>query len=468
MTDAITSDPALAEELRWVGAGATAARVRAGELSPRDAVAAALARIDAGNPKLNAFIRVRHREALAEADEVARRLAAGEYLPLAGVPVAVKDEVPMEGVVVTKGSRGYTHVATQDADVIKLVRAAGGVFVGATRTPELCLLPFTESDLGGVTRNPWDTTRTPGGSSGGSAAAVAGGLVPLALGADGGGSIRIPAAWCGLPGLFATPGTVADGPMGLQWTGFVAQGGFARSIADTALLYDVLIKEPRGFAAAIKEPAPTLRIATSLDRAIDQPLPQGGKIEAPWSRAIDLTATLLSELGHTVGEAKIDFGQSANKFTVRYLTSTTADVAALDDPSAIESTTRLAARLGKAARRLMPWAMNTAPELAKIEASLAGYDLLLTPAAPCSAPPVDERHGQLSALTVLAASRRVGFLNVWNLHGWPGISIPAGLDADGRPVAVLLTGRPGSEALLLRVAAQIEEARPWVLGKAAA
>ena len=467
MTDAVDV-AALTEELRWVGGGATAARVRAGELTPREVVAAALARIDQAEPVLNAFIRVRHEEALAEADAVAERLAAGEYLPLAGVPIAVKDEVPMEGVVVTKGSRGYTKPSTVDADVIKLVRAAGAVIVGATRTPELCLVCFTESELGGVTRNPWDPTRTPGGSSGGSAAAVAGGLVPLALGADGGGSIRIPAAWCGLPGLYATPGAVADAPMGATWTGFVSHGGFGRSIADTALLADVLFKEQRGFAAAIKEPPAPLRIATSLDRAINQPIPQGGKVDAPWSRAMDLTATLLSELGHTIGEAKLDFGQSANKFTVRYLVSAREDVAALDDPTAIEPVARTAARMGKLVRRLMPWAMNTAPELAKLERSLEGFDLLLTPAAPCSAPPVGEWHGKSGLLTILAASRRVSFLNQWNLHGWPGISIPAGVDADGRPVAVLLTGRPGSEDLLLKVAAQVEAVRPWELGRAVA
>ncbi len=468
MTGAVDHSAAVAEELRWVGAGATAARVRAGELTPREAVVAALARIDAAEPQLNAFIRVRHEEALAEADVVAGRLAAGEFLPLAGVPIAVKDEVPMAGVVVAKGSRGYTQPQAVDADVIELVRAAGAVIVGATRTPELCLVPFTESDLGGATRNPWDLSRTPGGSSGGSAAAVAAGLVPLALGADGGGSIRIPAAWCGLPGLFATPGAVADEPMGEVWTGFVSQGGFGRSIADTALLYDVIFKEQRGFAAAVNEPAQALRIATSLDRAVDQPVPQGGKIDAPWSRAMDLTATLLSELGHTVGEAKLDFGQSATKFAVRYLASAADDVAALDDPKAIEPRTRFTARMGKAMRRLLPWAMNTAPELAKLERSLAGYDLLLTPAAPCSAPAIGESHKQLSLLTLLAASRRTSFLHAWNLHGWPGISIPAGLDADGRPVAVLLTGRPGSEDLLLKVAAQIEAARPWQLGRAIA
>jgi amidase len=466
VTDTASAAASLVEELRWAGAGATAARVRSGELTPQQVVEAALARIDAAEPTLNAFIRIRREEALAEAAVVAERLAAGEFLPLAGVPVAVKDEVPMEGVVVTHGSYAYTSPSQQDAAVITLIRAAGGIFVGATRTPEFCLVPFTESALGGITRNPWDPSRTPGGSSGGSAAAVAAGLVPLALGADGGGSIRAPAAWCGLPGLFTTPGAVSMEPMGPIWTGFVAQGGFARSIADTALLYDVLLTEPQGLAAAITEAPRPLRIAISSDRAADKPIPQGGKIDAPWQRAADLTATLLSQAGHAVEPARIKFGNSGLKFTIRYLASAADEIDATDEPTRIEKGSAFVARLGRPMRRLLPWALKVGAERKLVEDSLKGFDLLLSPTMPCSAPPTGERDGKPSIVTVLKAAQRVSFLNVWNLLGWPGVSVPAGLDAQGLPVAALLTGRPGSERLLLQVAAQLEQARPWDLGKA--
>ncbi|MBJ7470019.1 MAG: amidase [Solirubrobacteraceae bacterium] len=465
MTEHVAEPAALTEELRWLGAGATAARVRAGELTPRQTVAAALARIDAAQPSLNAFIRIRHAQALADAEVVAQRLAAGEFLPLAGVPIAVKDEVDQAGEVVTKGSYARTKTSTQDAEVLRLIQAAGAVIVGATRTPEFCLFPFTESDFGGQTRNPWDLERTPGGSSGGSAAAVAAGVVPLALGGDGGGSIRAPAAWCGLPGLMPTPGSVSTAPGGEFWTGMAVLGGFARSIADTALLYDVLLTEPQELAAAVAGAPPVVRVGHSMDRAVDKPLPQGGPIEAPWMRSADLTATALSQLGHDVQPVRMAFGNIAPKFSVRYLVSAADDVAAADRPGAIGREARFLARLGRRARRFLPWAMNTEPERELVEASLQGFDVLLTPTMPCAPPPIGERDGARSIVTLLRASRRVSFLNTWNVLGWPGLTVPCGLDAQGRPTAALLVARPGQERLLLQLGAQLEQARPWELGK---
>lgn len=461
MTDTADRAGSLAEELRWISAGETAARVRTGELTPRQVVEAAFERIDAAEPVLNAFIRLRRDEALAEADVIAERLAAGEHLPLAGVPVAVKDDVPMQGVVVTHGSRAHTQPSAEDAHTFGLIRAAGGILIGATRTPEFCLTPFCETELGGATRNPWDTTRTPGGSSGGSAAAVAAGLVPIALGGDGGGSIRGPAAWCGLPGLFPTPGSVTMEPMGEVWGGLAVQGGFGRTIADVALLYDVLLTEPQQLTTALEQDAPRVRIGQSLDRAVDRPIPQGGRIAAPWIRAADLTATLLGQLGHDVQPVRLKFGNAAAKFSVRYLVEIGREVDATDAPSQIEKGTRLLVRLGRPLRRLMGWASNAEPERRLVEQALDGFDVLLTPAMPCSAPPVGERDGAPSVVTSIKASQRVSFLNVWNQLGWCGISVPAGVDAQGLPVAILLTARPGSERLLLQLAAQLERARPW-------
>lgn len=466
MTSPLDVSPALVEELRFVGAGATAARVRAGELTPHQTVAAALARIDAAQPALNAFIRIDREAALAEAADVASRLAAGEFLPLAGVPIALKDETAQAGVVVTHGSRAYTAPCDADADVLKLVRAAGAIVVGATRTPEFCLFPFTESDLGGITRNPWDPSRTPGGSSGGSAAAVAAGLVPLALGGDGGGSIRAPAAWCGLPGLMATPGSVSTAPQASIWGGLAVLGGFGRSIADTALLYDVLLTERQDLAAAITEPAPAVRIGHTLDRAVDRPVPQGGPIDAPWKRASDLTANLLSELGHDVQPARVRFGNTAQKFSVRYCTELRAELAQTPSPKTIGREPKVIARIGRLLEPLRSWALDVEKERAIVEASLEGVDVLLTPTMPVAPPPVGERDGAAAIATLLRASRRVSFLNAWNVLGWPGLSVPAGLDAAGLPVAVLLTARPGQERLLLQLGAQLERERPWELGKA--
>jgi len=460
-------EAALAEHLRWVTAQDTVRRVRSGELTPRQVVTAALARIDEAQDRLNAFQRISRERALADADRVAERLAAGEDLPLAGVPVAAKDEVDVAGEVVTKGSRALTSVSSEDAASIRLVRAAGGVVVGATRTPELCLTPYTESVLGGVTRNPWDTSCTPGGSSGGSATAVSAGLVPLALAGDGGGSIRGPGAWCGLPGLFVTPGAISTSPVVAPWTGMVSPGGFARTVADTALLYDVLLTEARGLVATLDHLPRPVRVLLTTDRAMDWPLPQGGPIDPAWVQAAQLTAALLRGLGHTVSTGRVRFAAASTKFSVRYTASAADDVAATDHPERVEPVTRLAARVGSVTRRALPWALDVSAERAAVEASLAGVDVLLTPTMPCAPPPVGERDGVRSLVTILRASRRVGFLNPWNLLGWPGLTVPAGLDADGRPVAALLTARPGQERMLLQLGAQLERVHPWAIGAGA-
>lgn len=458
-----------AEALRWTGATETAARVRGGELSPREVVLAAFERIDAADADLNAFQRLRREQALIEADEVEGRLAAGEYLPLAGVPIAAKDDTYLEGEVTTYGSAAYTAVAGETSEVIERIRRAGGVIVGVTRTPELCLVPFTESDYGGDTHNPWKHGHTPGGSSGGSAAAVAAGLVPAALGGDGGGSIRVPTAWTGLPGLFPTPGSVSNAPKGAGWTGMAVFGGFGRTIADTALLYDVLFEEPQGFTGAIGEPAPRIRIARSDDRAADRPIPQGGPISSAWSEAADDTAATLSRAGHEVTyDVKVRFANAPLKFTIRYLKSLPEDLAGADHPGRIERETKLLARLAPLARPFINWALNTQPERRAVEQSLEGYDVLITPTAPQQAPKVGERKGDLPFATTLRAARRVSFLNTWNLLGWPGINVPAGVDADGLPIGTLITARPGNERLLLQLAAELERERPWVLGHAIA
>jgi amidase len=463
----MTGSDSLVEELRWTSATETAARVRVGELTPRAATQAALARIADAQPRLNAFTWVDAADALAQADRVAERLAAGEELPLAGVPIAVKDEVAVAGRVATKGSRARTTAAEVDAEVVRRIREAGAVIVGATRTPELCLVPFTESALGGVTRNPWDPSRTPGGSSGGAAAAVAAGLVPLALGADGGGSIRAPGAWCGLPGLFSTPGSVSNAPDGELWTGFVSQGGFGRTIADTALLYDVLFTEHQDLSGAVAQAPRRVKILHTADRAADQPLPQGGPVAEPWLRATDLVAGALAELGHEVRPGRLRFANAGLKFTIRYLVSAKGDVEATDHPHLVEPVTRLAARLGGPAKAMLRWAMNTTKEHAAVEGSLGDADVILTPTMPCAPPPIGEREGRPAIVTLLAAPRRVSFLNHWNLLGWPGLTVPAGVDADGRPLAILLTARPGQERLLLQLAAQLEQARPWQHGAGA-
>ncbi|HTW12727.1 MAG TPA: amidase family protein, partial [Solirubrobacteraceae bacterium] len=268
MTTANTADLAFAGPLEL------AAKVRARELSARELVELYLRRIEELNPALNAFRVVLAEEALAAATELDQRSDPPDG-PLAGVPIAVKDDMPFAGQRMTYGSRVPAEVQPADAEPLRRLRAAGAIPLGITDVPELMLFPWTASDANGITRNPWNPARTPGGSSGGSAAAVAAGLVAAAGASDGGGSIRIPAACCGLVGMKPTRGRVSSQPLGAGWLGLATYGSLARTVADSALMLDVMqgavegdaymVAPPRGtfLEAARREPERPLRIAVS-------------------------------------------------------------------------------------------------------------------------------------------------------------------------------------------------------------
>lgn len=436
----------------------TARRVRAGESTARAEVEAALQRVRVGDGLLNAFSRVLADEALHAADEVDARVRAGEHLPLAGVPVAVKDDVDLAGLVTTRGSRAVSSPADADAELVTRLRAAGAVVVGTTRTPELCLVPRTESDLGGPTRNPHDPARTPGGSSGGSAAAVAAGLVPLATAGDGGGSIRGPAAWCGLPGLKGTPGTVGGTGAEGVWSGLGVVGVLGRTLADTALAHDVLADEPSDLVTALAGgTSGPLRVAVSTTRPVGFG-PGAGGLHPAWRDAADRTGRALRDLGHRVAPLRLRLGAAGPKFTVRYLRAAHDELRTTDDPGAAEPGTRLLARLGRASGPLTSWSRDVRREVAAVEASLHGADVLVTPTMPCPPPRVGETARLPAVLTPLRDERRAAYCYPWNLLGWCGLTLPAGLDADGLPVGVLLTARPHHEHLLLALAGDLERA----------
>ena len=285
-------------DLAFAGPGALAAMVRAGETTPRELVELYLRRIEALDPQLNAFRVLRAEQALAEADQADR---SG---PLAGVPIAVKDDIDLAGQVATRGSRSFGAPASADAEPLRRLRTAGAIPIGVTNVPELMIFPWTATAANGVTRNPWDPTRTTGGSSGGSAAAVAAGLVAAATASDGGGSIRIPAAACGLVGMKPTRGRV---PSGGGWLGLSTYGALARTVADSALLLDVMHGPAAGdphqapafagsYAEAVTTAPPRLRIAVS------RKLPPGllGRVSSDQRGAWERTGALLSALGHDV------------------------------------------------------------------------------------------------------------------------------------------------------------------------
>ncbi|MFD7968723.1 amidase [Streptomyces clavifer] len=445
-----------------------------GRTTSHELVAAALARIEASHDTLNAFRHLRTEAALAEAVEADRRLAAGERLPLLGVPVAVKDDTDVAGMPTYFGCDGVLPPATADSEAVRRLRAAGAVVVGKTNSCELGQWAFTEGPAFGVTRNPWNTAHTPGGSSGGSAAAVAAGLVPAALGSDGAGSIRIPAAWTHLVGIKPQRGRISVHPNSDAFQGLTVNGPLARTVADAALLLDAAAGPHPGdphrppavdaSAAARRDPG-RLRIGFALR----PPLTLTRNAPHPEVvRAVTALAETLARLGHHVEEARPRYGLIGLSFVPR-ATAGIAELAALHpDPALLDPRTRSALRTGtrlggRVVRAARAREVRQHRRLgAFFEAgSGRGYDVLLTPttAAP---PPGVGTFDRLSAWrTDLAMTAACPYAWPWNVLGWPGVNVPAGFTRDGLPLGAQLLGPSRSEARLISLAAQLESDQRW-------
>ena len=437
------------------GVAEQAELVRSGKVSARELVETSLRQIEKLDPELNAFGAVYAERAMIEADQADRRRAAGETRPLLGVPIAVKDEMDIGGEVTSRGTGAITTKAPVDSEVVKRIRAAGAVVVGKTTMPEVGLWPFSESITWGVTRNPWDTDRTPGGSSGGSAAAVAAGIVPAALAADGAGSIRIPAACCNLFGLKSQSGRVPRTPHypDNHWICF---GALTHSVADSALMLDVLADG----TFPPPEPPPRLRIAVS------EAFPAGtrGRLTDETTTALHGTADLLRELGHEVVEVDLPVGMRDGLLIVALMFAGIRElVGEMERPQRLERRTRAMARPGKLIpesilERLLRAEQRLAERVGRL---FADHDVLLTPVMSQPAPPAGIMEGRGATATYLWSTSWVPFEALWNSTGQPAASVPAGFSAHGLPLAVQIVGRPGDEATLLSLAAQLEEARPW-------
>jgi amidase len=450
-------------DLTALDATALADMVRARSHSARDLVKATLERIREVEPTVNAFRVVMRDDALAEADRTDALGDAGlGKLPLAGVPVAVKDDTDVAGQSTPWGSALARGVAGRDAEVVSRLRRAGATIIGKTNVPELTLWPWTASTRWGVTRNPWNPERTPGGSSGGSAAAVCTGMAGMALGSDGGGSIRYPAALTGLVGVKPQRDRV---PVGSEhtsgWHGLLVVGPLARSVRDAALFLDVVSShEPSSaFREAVRSSPPLLRIAVSTN-----PPPGTRASLSPGSRAtVADAATLLSELGHQILAVDIAYGHAALwSSTVRLLKGVQDDVTSLPDRDALEARTRTVARFGQLlpARSLRRVLDREARLTTSLNRAFELADVVLAPACGSAAPRLDECP-TTGALRSLRAANTSAWLVPWNMTGQPALSIPMGIDDDDLPTAVQLIGRPGAEATLLALAAQIEAAQPF-------
>ena len=463
-----------AVELAYAGIARQAQLIAAGEVSSRELVDVCLARIQRLDPQLNAFRVVFAERALLEADQAdARRGAGGESggRPLLGVPIAVKDNIDVAGELTCEGTDAQDEPARADAEVVRRLREAGAVVVGKTNVPELCMWPFTETATFGVTRNPWERQHAPGGSSGGSAAAVAAGLVGAALGSDGAGSIRIPSAWCGLFGLKPQRGRVPLAPHPRHWYGLSVIGVLARRVADTALFHDVasgasdvdLDRAPPPdvpFAQAAATPPVRLRIAFSTST------PPGivSHLDADAERALRDTVELLRSLGHQVVEQEPDYGLGAGvTLTALYLRGIHDDALAVAHPERMERRTRTMARLGAlVSPGLLARAQAAQAEVTRrLGALFEDHDVLITPATAAPPPRIGRLQGRGALLTLNTVAGWVPYNGVWNLTGQPAASVPAGFGADGLPRAVQLVGRANDEATLLSLAAQLEAERPW-------
>lgn len=483
-----------ATDLAYAGIAKQAELIAAGEVSSRELVDLYLERIKRFNPKLNAFRVVFEERARMEADQADARRRAGSppaERPLLGVPIAVKDEQDVAGEVTTCGTNAYGDPAREDSEIVRRVRAAGAVIIGKTHMPELGAFPWTESPTWGVTRNPWELEHNPGGSSGGSAAAVAAGLVGAALAGDGGGSIRIPSAYCGLFGLKTQRGRVPLAPHVNAWHGVVVYGVLTRSVRDSALFYDAIADGPAD------PDTPAVPPSSFLD-ALDQPgsqqaqreqTPGGSSNGGPATRplriavasklppspltklhdanreALDQTVALLRSLGHEVDEHEVDHGPTAPapEFTVIYLRSLHEEVAALAHPERVERRIRSLARLGgMLPQGAVDWALERrAQYAARLNEPLVDHDVLLTPVTPAPPPRIGAREGRSWLRTTVGASATVPYAACWNFTGQPACSVPAGFAADGLPRAVQLIGRANDEATLIALAAQIESERAW-------
>ena len=391
------------------------------------------------------------------------RLDAGERLPLLGVPIAIKDDVDIAAEVTAYGSGGHGPAVTADAEVVRRLRAAGAVIIGKTNVPELMMFPYTESLTFGATRNPWNPKRTPGGSSGGSAAAVAAGLAPLALGSDSGGSIRIPAIWCGLFGLKPTRDRISLEPHD-AWYGLNVDGPIARSVMDAALFLDATttVPGPEGeFVAAAARSPGKLRIA--LSTKVPTPLPT--RVGKQQLAAVDQAGALLRDLGHEVitRDPEYPLTMLYSNYLPRYLRGISDDADAQAHPERLEARTRNLARLGSFFSDRRMTAVRAAEESLsnRIQSIFDDVDVVVTPGNATGPSRIGAYQRRGAVWTLLAVAQRVPYQQVWNLTGQPAAAVPWDFDGEGLPLAVQLAGRPYDEATLLSLSGQIEAARPW-------
>jgi amidase len=446
-------------------------RLASGSVTSVELARQSLDAIEASQPTLNAFRVVLRRQALADAARADRRRAAGEHSPLLGIPVAVKDDTDMAGVPTMFGAAGRVRTAVADAEVVRRLRRAGAVIVGKTNTCELGQWPFTSGPAFGHTRNPWARNHTPGGSSGGSAAAVAAGLVTAAIGSDGAGSVRIPAAWTHLVGIKPQRGRISTWPLPEAFNGITVNGVLARTVTDAALLLDAASgnvdgdlhkPEPIQAAEAVGRAPGPLRIALSTKFPYNVFRPT---LDPDIRKALHTVGEQLTELGHTIVAADPDYtvGMSWN-----FLSRSTAGLLEWADRLGrdIEFDRRTVENL-RMGRLLSQNVLRKARAKETAAQRRVGYifnivDVILAPTTALPPPTVHHFDTRSGLSTDRAMIRACPATWPWNLLGWPSINVPAGFTSAGLPIGVQLMGPADSEPLLISLAAELEAVNGWV------
>jgi amidase len=459
------------QELAFAGVREQAAMVARGEITSAELVDLSLQRIAEAQPALGAFQCVRAEEARAEAEQADARRAAGGTAPLLGVPIAVKDDVDVAGHPTHFGCDGRFDAKTEDSEIVRRLREAGAVIVGKTTSPELGQWPITEGPWFQPTRNPWNLEHTPGGSSGGASAAVAAGLVPGAIGSDGAGSVRIPAAWTNLVGVKPQRGRLSTWPDAEAFNGLTCFGPLTRTVGDAALMLDALHGNhpgdrhappapPVSYTQAAQRPTRRLRIALSF-RAPFAIVPKllDDEVEELTRR----TATLLRDLGHEVVERDPDYGFIGGSFVPRSTVALREWSERLGENVTYDKRTqenfvlgRLLAGPGLAGARGLEAIFRR-----RIGRMFGDVDVLLTPTTAAPPLPIGSIDGLSPWETHKVIVGSCPYAWAWNVLGWPGVSVPAGHTAAGLPVGAQLLGPANSEPLLLALAGELEQVERW-------
>jgi amidase len=435
-------------------------------VSASEVAAACLARIKAADPSIQSFVTLVDEErVMAAAENAQKQIRQGAASPLAGIPYALKDLTETAGIRTTFGSRlRENHVPNEDAAVARRLREAGGVLLGKTNTPEFGNRATTAFGLFPATHNPWDLVKTAGGSSGGSAAAVAACLCPVAEGSDGGGSIRIPSSCCGVVGIKPSRGRVSNAPNSNPRGGLITHGPIARTVADAAMMLDIMAGyEPGDPFVAPPHVAPFLSFAKQDPKPLKIGLlvKSDKPIDKEVVAAVQETAKVLVSLGHEVEEARVDITGLGPLFRVMAEAESAAneveDPASFSDPYSTWCYRRGSELTAKAYIKATEEMFRRSREI--IIAS-SKWDCLITPTVTLTPQPLK---------TFLAITERVAeddlayipFTYPFNITGQPGISLPLGWSIEGLPIGVQLVGRPYEESLIISLAAQLERAMPW-------